>query len=496
MSARISFYGSREAELFTREVEESFYAVRHKNLVRNTEHGMEGFVGASVDGRPFWNTMWTRDTSVFLRELVMMGCFEDAKLVAKNLIKLVDLNEQGFYTFPEYFDYGVKSFGSELDGTCAIMIGMALLWEHSPADDPIRTVISDFLTGEKSPTQYILYTLETEPFVRGTGEFGCGCQVGGECYNVVQNMLVVLSLTAIARMARAQRRHEYAEALKNKAKKVLDNMRRYFVRGDGSWVWALDILTLTPDERVNNLPVNKGTALINGVLSMAADVLGFALSEENFPVLKECSVTFDRLMKNDRRRELFDRYGMFSQFDEFWPGATCPSYGQGYAVQAMLLLDKIDMYSPAIDFMADIVYNPIPEYKLNRESRYYIHEIYYTPYSVGRMKIVEGCGALNLVGVAETVKIARMMVGADDSEKGNLKIIPRLPRRWKGYSVKGLPLLSNGEVFACDIDYAVSDKGESFIFTAPAGKTVKSLSVRFKGGYRTYRDIGSLTVSE
>ena len=126
-NAQIKFYGCNAAELFTREIDESFIGVLSKNFVHDDKNIMQGFVSASVDGRPWSDTMWTRDAGVFLRELVQWGKYNYACLLADNLIELVLENSEGYFTFPEYFKYGLPGSGSELDGTSAIIIGMVML---------------------------------------------------------------------------------------------------------------------------------------------------------------------------------------------------------------------------------------------------------------------------------------------------------------------------------------------------------------------------------
>ena len=66
----LAFHGTREAELFTREVAESFKAVLAKNYVSGETDTMPaGFVSASVDGRPCTGTMWTRDCAMALTKM-------------------------------------------------------------------------------------------------------------------------------------------------------------------------------------------------------------------------------------------------------------------------------------------------------------------------------------------------------------------------------------------------------------------------------------------
>lgn len=113
MPGRLQFNGTEEAELFSKEIDSSIRGVLRKNFISDPNNDMQGFLSASIDGRPWTDTMWTRDAGVFLRELVQWGYFFEAKLLVENLIKLVLPNKEGFYTFPEYFKIPIKKSKTE-----------------------------------------------------------------------------------------------------------------------------------------------------------------------------------------------------------------------------------------------------------------------------------------------------------------------------------------------------------------------------------------------
>lgn len=64
--ARITFAGRREAEFFCLEAKESPAGALSQNCATDEPRGGPGFVFASVEDRPWHDTMWTRDTGVFL----------------------------------------------------------------------------------------------------------------------------------------------------------------------------------------------------------------------------------------------------------------------------------------------------------------------------------------------------------------------------------------------------------------------------------------------
>ena len=100
----LRFFGSTTADLFTREIEESFRGALRLNFVAEAGGGFPiGFVRASPPGQSWSDTMWTRDGGTFMRELTMWGNYEHAACLAECLGKLVEKNQEGFYSFPEYF---------------------------------------------------------------------------------------------------------------------------------------------------------------------------------------------------------------------------------------------------------------------------------------------------------------------------------------------------------------------------------------------------------
>ncbi len=465
--AKVRFFGPESADLFSLEVEASFQGVLTKNFVSDPADPNAGFVFASIDGRPWSDTMWTRDAGTFLRELALWGNLQDACLLAERLMDLVRPNSEGFSTFPEYFKPGQPGSGSEMDGTSAIVIGLVLLWERLEADVPARRRIADFLHGLASPLAYMLYRLEQRPLIPGSGEFGGGVATPGEWANVVQNNLVRLALLAAARMQSSsdpQLSRRYAQA----AQTLSDAMLHYLRDDQGCWIWCVDPVTLKPDPAILNHPLNQGFGGINGVLSMSADVGGLAPLESGWEGISASLKTFDRLFSEPNRRLLFERHGAWTQFDRFCNGCTTgPSYGHGYATQAMLLIDRLDLADRALQFLAQATFRPLPGNVLDRESPYYFPERFYLPELLALPpggiqdfgwtvfdgeKFDQGCGALNLVCVAEPLKIARLIVGVDDHDPSRLRVIPRLPASWSGYQAENWPVNTPAGLQRVDLD--------------------------------------------
>ncbi|HEV2484914.1 MAG TPA: hypothetical protein VGT08_05225 [Terracidiphilus sp.] len=480
----LRFYGSTSADLFTREVEDSFQGVLRRDFYARARDGFPaGFVSASLPGMPWAGTMWTRDAGTFMRELVMRGYYQHAALLAECLMHLVEKNQDGFYAFPRYFKASEPGSGTEFDGTGAIVIGMVLLWERLPEFNPTRRHIQEFLFQNSSPVNYFKLALESHPLIAGTGEFGCGMRIPGECYNVVQNDLIMLALIATSEMADESGSFDLAREYRHLAAKVRNGMEKYLVDKDGSWIWCVDAKTVKPNPTTLNAPVNLGSGSLNGVASMYADVLGFLPLASSKHAIQRSEQTFQDLYNTPLRKTEFSRYGIWTQNDVLAAGlGSSPSYGQGYAIQAMLLFDKLAMAEKALSWLANATYNPVPEYKLHRESPYYFYERTYSPDAVGKVDLVEGCGALNLVNVSEPLKVSRLLLGVDDLAPHYVRIIPRIPPSWRGVEASNWPIRTQRGVVRASIMFERKGTGAELTLKLAPGQLIDDLKVRMPSG--------------
>lgn len=439
------FSGTPHAELFGRLVNESLAGTFIENIVRNSKKdGEEGrddtaFVHTSIMGQPWHGTLWSRDAGTYLRELIYWGADEEMRLLANLLIDLVDLNEEGFYTYPEFFRPGSRSHGNEVDGTCAIVIALSLLaqllasFQSVNNGDPLLTKIRNFLLCDQSPLHFFSKTIDSEGLVAGTGEFGPGCGLGGKMINVVQNGLVRLALISGARVAKAANDNATAEYWRKIAIKLEKNMQDHLMAEDGSWLWCITPKTLKPDPAILQHKLNDGFGGILGVFCMQSDVLGL-IPDETWLGLQPSLTTFNKLWNFPTRKRKFQKYGIWIQFNRYLRGThSGPSYGHGYALQSMLLLNFLRMAQKGLNGLVEFTYD-----RGQKLSPYYIFEQWRVP-PVRRMPQI-GCGELNLVNVAEILKTARMIIGLDDSDPSNIRLVPRLPPQWSGALVKRMPM--------------------------------------------------------
>jgi hypothetical protein len=435
--------------------------------------------------------MWSRDAGVFLREMVHWGYIGHACLTADCLMDMVRLNEEGFFTFPEHIDLGQPASGSELDGTNAIIIGLILLWERLPKDHPIKNRIYHFLHQQSSPLRYFDLVLKSHPLLPGSGEFGGGCGIEGLFYNVVQNNMAYLSLSAAARMEREMGDEKTALMHSQNAGILIGNILKYSVDEDGAWAWCINSQSLKPDSELNCQPINKGFGGLNGVASMYSDVLGLEPLESGWTGAGPSIKTFEKLASFPLRKEQFEKHGIWTQFDEFMDGLmTSASYGHCYALQMMLLFDKLDMADRALSYLAEATYSPVEGYNLTRENPFWFYERYPSPELPNIGDWWEGCGALNLVNVAEPLKTARLIVGVDDVSSDTETIIPRIPPSWAGFEVVNWPIKAGDSLLIADVRCWRTEECMSFTLNVKSGGRIPNLVVKLgESGHRKIHNL-------
>lgn len=484
---QIDFLGSTTAALFTKEVRESLNEVFERSYTSQAGGKLPlGFIQASPPPQPWWGSMWTRDTGAFLREMVAWGYYTQACQTAACLMDLAGTNQDGYVAFPRYFSgrnpkaLAAHETGTELDGHAAIIIGMVSLWQRLPPTNSFRARLYDFLHCPASPVRYLHHELESHPLIAGTGEFGEGGPKG-LCDNVVQNNLGALALLAAADMEAAAGDNATARQWRKDAANLFRAIGQCLVDPNGAWIWCIDPKTLKPDPAVLQRPINVGFGGLNGVLCMTADVGGFDPAYWPWPgTLAHGVKTFDQLYAFPLRKEQFDKYGMWTQFNLIHHGLlSSPSYGQGYAIQTMLLLDKLDMAGRALDYLTDYTYRaPGITFEHGRLSPYYFYERLYSPDESSKDDLATGCGPLNLVNVAEPLKVARLILGVDDTSSAAVRIIPRLPTGWTGYEARDWPIRTRQGVSRVDLGCNRTRDSVTFHLNVKSGPPLPELLLR------------------
>lgn len=504
--ATVRFYGSQSAKLFSREIEASVKGAIENNLFyAETAEFPKGFARSSLPGHPWYNTSWTRDAGTFLRELALWGYIDEAALVAEYLRTHVALNPDGYYTFPNYFKGKSDGWGVEMDGTSVVVIGMVRLWQRLPSDHDLKKKLQDFLTMDNSPVAYIVKKLHEQPLIDGSGEFGGGWMIKGRWYNIVSNILSHQALLVSAEMEEECGSMMKSQALRTSAAKLMENINKYLIDHiGGTWIWSISPVTMQPDSAVlNNMHV-KGVASINGAMGSYADASGLEPVANGWTGIGPAFGTLKKIYTYPIRKKQFEKYGMCTFLDSTSQStpvlnyASWLSYCDCYAAQTMLLLDKTETLDkvmtwiagatymggiPTVDFIqkltlgkAKIVFNA-------PDSTFWFTERNFSPDYAGL--IDRGCGKLNIVNVAEPLKLARIMLGIDDRFSDTVKIVPRLPGSWTGVEAFNWPVKTKTGVIHIDLTFEKRAGKQAVIQLKVRGnKTIPNLAVRFPGGTR------------
>jgi hypothetical protein len=489
---KLAFFGSDTAELFAKEINESFKGALALDFVARPDGKFPaGFLNASPAGQPWYGTMWTRDAGTCMRELVFWGYYEHASLVAQCVMDMVGTNRDGFIAFPRFLDPQLgRQSGSEMDGQAATIIAMVALWQRLPAENPFRARLYEFLHQDISPVRGIAHFLKDRPLVPGSGEFGGGKD---DAYNVVQNNLCALAFLAAANMEGEAGDRATAKKWRQDAKILFANIPKYLINDKGSWIWNIDLVTFKPNHTDSDSATFGGSGGLNGVVSMSADVLGF--DPVTWPwqgAVTNGEMTFDEMFAFPPRKAQFEKYGIWPQMNYSHKGLlTSPSYGQGYALQDMLLLDKPAMTDHGLEFLAQSTYqasNMVLSldfghkiYTYGRLSPYYFYERMYSPEAKGQMQMTAGCGPLNLVNVSEPLKVARLIAGVDDTALDEVKIIPRVPPSWSGYRLEDWPIRTRHGVVRADISFDRTKGVSHFSIEVKSGASIPKLAVGLPG---------------
>jgi len=273
-SVKLAFFGNSEAEHFTAIIRENIDGIFRNLLCMDKNSDMYGYCYEALPGYSWRDSMWSRDFGTFLRELAFLGYTEEACAIAECLMKRVGRNADGYKMFPRYFapDEFDKS-GTELDGTCSVLLALMILYKRLPDSHETACRIKSFLTDNSSPIAWIIRNLKERDLLEGTGEFGGGCDIQNPYCNVVQNNIARLTLVKAADLF-GQWGMASADDCRKTADKLKKSICRYLIRSDGSFEWCVNPQTMQPDETVLTSVFNIGSGMLNGVLSMCADIYG------------------------------------------------------------------------------------------------------------------------------------------------------------------------------------------------------------------------------
>lgn len=170
-------------------------------------------------------------------------------------------------------------------------------------------------------------------------------------------------------------------------------------------------------------------------------------------------------------------------------------YGQGFMLQAALLLDEMRDATKLANLMVTRCYLPhmagwcAPEGILQHPSGKFWMPMNGYPGQDSHL--------------ADSVKALRLMLGVDDNRIGELHIVPRYPKEWTRLQVSSFPVVTEGRRQYLTYSYERSSREQSFNYSfsdtetafhlrlGPIDPSWTSIEVEHSGGPTAYRVISS-----
>lgn len=260
-----------------------------------------------------------------------------------------------------------------------------------------------------------------------------------------------LGLLGYAQMAEASGRPEKAVRWREQARRLLSAMLPYYQKSIPPWgdVW----------DPAKNADWGPGHATLCPVV-IGMDYLGFDAAH-NLPRgwLERTQRTYEmQLSKNQPK----------------WCSPAGMGYGQCYITQASLLLDRMGDARQMVEWMARFCFAPgMPH-----------------PYRAPEGVTVASDGSVwrrwgdlgNLYQMAEVVYTTHVVIGIDDIDPAQVKLMPRLPVGWTGLDVKQWPIRTacGGQSTLTHISSELrrDEAGKRFDLNIRTDKPVDSLRVR------------------
>jgi len=249
-------------------------------------------------------------------------------------------------------------------------------------------------------------------------------------------------------------------------------------------------------------------ASINGASSSYANANGLEPIATGWSGAGPSLATLNNIYnKYPIRKKQFEKYGMCTFLDSTKNSApilsntSWLSYCDCFAAQAMLLLDKSETLdkvitwiaattymggSPGADFIQKLAQGKATiDYKLP-DSMFWFSERNFSPdYTKPKSREDIGCGKLNLVNVAEPLKLARLMLGINDRYSDTVRIVPRLPESWSGIEANNWPVKTKNGVVYIKMTFEKKTKGKfSLRLEVKENNSIPSLVVRLPNGLR------------
>jgi hypothetical protein len=380
-----------------------------------------GFGTCSTNVGCYYGESWSRDMGRSLQELTALGFTNEALRCADYCLRTARLwqdpsnvqdpsNTLRGQILPPHWGRIANKPQSwcvfENDGHGLTAMFLYRLWQRLPNRDAwLRSRWPDV----KAAGDWVLWQFEHPEISRATNGIlfttsESAMMVG---HSVYPDYTCMSALRMLAAMADSIGETSSAARWRGRAGQMRSAMAKEYIISDKKYdrVWTLNRAGWP----------NKSSVL--GPLILLADYEGFA-PEDDAPDWRPFNVAaYQRLI------DTYKPFGFYGQ---------AIGYGQGFVIQAALLLDRMRDATPMLVWAAKEIYDPrfdsfiVPEAcDIDPTGRYW--------YRMGDLG--------NGVQEAEVVKSLRLVIGVDDTRPDRLRFYPRMPYGWNQMTVAGYPVL-------------------------------------------------------
>jgi hypothetical protein len=300
----------------------------------------------------------------------------------------------------------------------------------------------------KAAVDWILWQLDTDTIFPGKRkdvlytESECGNYEFYASYNILHG--VNLSIIMAKELGKAQEVESWTKLYNRLQQGILDNIVDSSEFGP---VWHTDPKNNWTDDAQKMAHIQLAP---DGITY--TPLQDYAVADLRTRKYLKIDINSYRLLMKDKNYNCLRMYG----------------YGQGMMTQAALLLDEMNDAENFINQLVDHCYLPrmegwtAPEgIILHRSGEYWVP--------------VNGYMGQDS-HLADSQKALRLMLGIDDNNSDNLRIIPRYPSSWDQMSISDFPVLTGNKRQKIKYSYIRNEKGQ--VFTYGFQNPVKNVSLR------------------
>ena len=396
----------------------------------------------------YYNTAWSRDFGCSLIELSELGYQDRAEKLSAWAWKCADwYTEHGMKyadgtPVPPHWTRKINAPldnppGSppegpqENDGHGLLMLGTYKTWQRT-ADRATWT--RQHWKQIQSAAEWICWQFEHPDLSRATDVLHTDSEAAGFSWtsngvgqSPMADFVCAKGLRAYAEMADATNEKRSADRWRHRAEKMEQAMLKTYLRPDPTYgtIW-------------NNAPTWGGHYAMLGPILGLPDYQSMDGASADKP--------WTQIDANSFLWQLHEHTGQPWAFH-----AETMGYGQGWMSQAALILDRMNEATQLVDWLARFTY-------------YAPYKSYIVPEGVAWSddgKYWHRLGDLgNGVQEVAAIKVARLIVGIDDSRPEQLRILPRLPLGWTSVQISDYPACTSRGNVRLKMHYQIQNSSD------------------------------------